>query len=62
MPDPTPTEKLTRSQKAFVDAPEPIQRLVRQVLSEERQVMHLKSRVGQNTHQKILDFVKTIVR
>jgi hypothetical protein len=54
------TEKMTRSQKVFVEAPEPIQRLIRQVLSEERQVRHLQNR--QNIHQKILDHVRSIVR
>lgn len=53
-------EEMTRSQKAFVDAPEQIQRLIRQVLSEERQVVHLKTRP--EIHKKILDHVRAIVR
>ena len=57
-----PTEDLTRSQKAFIEADESVQRIVRQVLTEERQVMHLKNRVGEKIHQKILDLVKSIVR
>jgi len=56
------TEELTRSQKAFVEAPEPIQRLIRQVLAEERQVMHLSSKTGTSIHQKILDQVKSVIR
>lgn len=54
------TKELTRSQKAFSEAPEPIQRLIRQVLVEERQVVHLKTRP--EIHKKILDHVKSIVR
>jgi hypothetical protein len=46
----------TRSQQEFVKAPEPIQQLVRAVLREEREVMHLKRRP--EIHQKILDHVK----
>ncbi len=54
------TEEMTRSQKAFVDAPEPMQRLIRQVLSEERQVVHLDTRP--DIHKNILEHVKAIVR
>lgn len=61
-PPPTPEEDLTRSQKKFVEAPEPIQRLIRQVLSEERQTMHLANRAGAAIHQKILDQVKSVFR
>jgi hypothetical protein len=60
-PKATPTE-LTRSQTRFVEAPEHIQRLIRQVLSEERQVMHLSSRTGTGIYQKLLDQVKSVVR
>lgn len=59
-PNPAPPENLTRSQKKFVEAPEPVQRLIRQVLGEERQVMHLTTRP--NIHQKILDQVKSVIR
>jgi hypothetical protein len=61
-PSPTPNSELTRSQKKFLEAPEQIQRLIRQVLGEERQVMHLSNRVGSGIHQKILDQVKSVVR
>ncbi len=50
-----PREQI-RSQQEFVKAPEPIQQLVRAVLREEREVMHLKRR--SEIHQKILDHVK----
>lgn len=46
----------TRSQHAFIKAAEPIQQLIRAVLREERDVMHLKRRP--EIHQKILDHVK----
>jgi hypothetical protein len=46
----------TRSQLEFVKSPEPIQQLVRAVLRDERDVMHLKRRP--EIHQKILDHVK----
>jgi hypothetical protein len=46
----------TRSQREFLKAPEPIQQLVRAVLAEERDVMHLKRR--SEIYQKILDHVR----
>ena len=46
----------TRSQQEFVKSPEQIQQLVRAVLRDERDVMHLKRRP--EIHQKILDHVK----
>lgn len=54
-PKETPREQ-TRSQQAFIQAAEPIQQLVRAVLRDERDVMHLKRRP--EIHQKILDHVK----
>ena len=50
------TGERTRSQQAFLDASEPIQQLIRAVLGEERNVMHLKRRP--EIHQKILEHVK----
>jgi hypothetical protein len=59
MPEPKePPREQTRSQQAFIKAAEPIQQLVRAVLREEREVMHLKKRQGTQIHQKILDHVK----
>ena len=46
----------TRSQQEFLKAPEPIQQLVRSVLGEERDVMHLRRR--SEIYQKILDHVR----
>lgn len=62
MSDPNPAlpENLTQSQKKFVEAPEHVQRLIRKILGEERQVMHLTTRP--NIHQKILDAVKDVIR
>jgi hypothetical protein len=51
-----PPREQTRSQQAFIHAAEPIQQLVRAVLREERDVMHLKRRP--EIHHKILDHVK----
>ncbi|MEQ1858868.1 MAG: hypothetical protein ABMA13_02925 [Chthoniobacteraceae bacterium] len=50
----------TRSQEAFLKSAEEIQQLVRSVLRDERDVMHLRRRP--EIHQKILDHVKRIVR
>lgn len=61
MPEPTPQPATyTRSQEAFLKSSEEIQQLVRSVLRDERDVMHLRRRP--EIHQKILDHVKRIVR
>jgi len=61
VPDPTPqSTTYTRSQEAFLKSTEEIQGLVRSVLRDERDVMHLRRRP--EIHQKILDHVKRIVR
>jgi hypothetical protein len=52
-PDP---EKYTRSQQLFLDAPEEYQKLVRDILREEREVMHLLRRP--EIHQKIVNLVR----
>jgi hypothetical protein len=57
---PSKTADRTRSQDAFLNASEETQQLVRSVLRDERDVMHLKRRP--EIHQKILDHVKRIVR
>lgn len=61
-PNPNASDELTTSQRKFAEAPEHIQRLIRQVLSEERQVMHLSSKSGTGIYQKILDQVKSVIR
>ena len=61
MPEPTQQPATyTRSQEAFLKSAEEIQQLVRSVLRDERDVMHLRRRP--EIHQKILDHVKRIVR
>jgi len=52
--------KYSRSQEAFLQASEEVQNLLRSVLRDEREVMHLKRRP--EIHQKILEHVKRIVR
>jgi hypothetical protein len=55
--DPTPDPgKYTRSQQLFLDAPEEYQKLVRDILKEEREVMHLLRRP--EIHQKIVNLVR----
>jgi hypothetical protein len=61
-PNPSASDEQTTSQKKFAEAPEHIQRLIRQVLSEERQVMHLANKSGTGIYQKILDQVKGVIR
>lgn len=59
MSDTAPTSdpgKYTRSQQLFLDAPEEYQKLVRDILREEREVMHLLRRP--EIHQKIVNLVR----
>jgi len=56
----TSKSKHSRSQEAFLQASEDVQNLLRSVLRDEREVMHLKRRP--EIHQKILEHVKRIVR
>lgn len=46
----------TRSQQIFLDAPEEYQKLIRDILREEREVMHLLRRP--EIHQKIVHLVR----
>ena len=50
------TGKYTRSQQLFLDAPEEYQKLVRDILREEREVMHLLRRP--EIYQKIVNLVR----
>ena len=52
-PDPG---QYTRSQQLFLDAPEEYQKLARDILKEEREVMHLLRRP--EIHQKIVNLVR----
>jgi hypothetical protein len=61
MPDPSPEppreeQTYTRSQQIFLDASEELQRLVRDILREEREVMHLERRP--QIHQKIVTLIR----
>lgn len=59
------TEAETRSKKAFAAAPEPVQRLIRDILKDERIVQHQKRRVlpdGRGIHDALLKHVKEAVR
>jgi hypothetical protein len=57
MPDTLPEEQnLTRSQKLFLQSPEEIQKLLRDILKEEREVMHMLKRP--EIHQKIVNLVR----
>lgn len=61
MPQTKTTEApLTRSQQEFTKAREEIKDLIRNVLKEEREVMHLRRR--SEIYQSILDHVKRIIK
>ncbi len=55
-----PKPKLTRSQKAFQSAPEEVREMVKRILQDEREVMHLKTRP--KIHAKILEHIKLVIR
>lgn len=58
--DPKPPVKYTRAQQLFKDAPEELQKLIRDILDKERDVMHRQRR---NTiHQDLYQAVKTFIR
>jgi hypothetical protein len=52
--------KLTRAQKIFMSASPDIQTLLRDILKEERDVMHLKRRY--EIHTRIYDHIKRVVK
>ena len=60
MPEATPPAGETRSRAKFASAPPEIQELVKAVLSEERQVMHMRTRP--DIHKNILTHVKRLVQ
>jgi hypothetical protein len=55
-----PTAKLTRAQQIFKEAPEVLQKLIRDVLEKERKVMHMRKKT--NIHQDIYQAVKTFIK
>ena len=62
MSDTTPeqTKKLTRAQEIFKAAPQDYQTLVRDILKEEREVMHLKRR--SDIHTRLYEHVKRVIK
>jgi hypothetical protein len=55
-----PAKEETASREEFQKAPEPIRELIKAVLQEERQVMHMKTRP--DIHKNILQHVKRLVQ
>lgn len=55
-----PLRKLTRAQELFKAAPQEYQTLIRDILKEERDVMHLKRR--SDIHTRIYDHVKRVIK
>ena len=53
-------EPQLKSQQIFAEAPEDVQNLIRAILKDERDVMHLKKRP--KIQQKVLDHVKRVVK
>jgi hypothetical protein len=61
MPAPRPqSANLSRAQQVFKSSPEELQRLIREILEEERKVMHKLRRP--NIHQNLYDHVKRVIR
>ncbi|MDD2467422.1 MAG: hypothetical protein PHI97_25840 [Desulfobulbus sp.] len=55
-----PSKKLTLAQEIFKAAPPAYQTLIRDILKEERDVMHLKRR--SDIHTRIYDHVKRVIK
>jgi hypothetical protein len=60
MSEPLPPPGETRSREEFQKAPEEIRELIKSVLQEERQVMHMRTRP--DIHKNILSHVKRLVQ
>jgi hypothetical protein len=60
MPEPRTAPAQAKSIEEFKKAPDEVQMLIRAVLQEERQVMHLKTRP--DIHKNIREQVKKIVQ
>lgn len=50
----------TRAQEIFLEAPENYRNLIRSILQEERDVMHLRRR--SDIHQRIYEHVKRVIK
>lgn len=55
-----PTKKLTRAQEIFKTAAPEYQTLIREILKEERDVMHLKRR--SDIHTRLYEHVKRVIK
>lgn len=55
-----PLRKLTRAQEIFKAAPLEYQTLIRDILKEERDVMHLKRR--SDIHTRLYEHVKRVIK
>lgn len=53
-------KKITRAQAIFKSAKEEYQTLIRDILKEERDVMHLKRR--SDIHQRLYDHIKRVIK
>lgn len=61
MPEETkPPANYTRAQQIFIDSPDDLKKLIKDVLEEERKVMHKQHR--SKIHQNIYDQVKRLIR
>lgn len=56
----TDAKKLTRAQEIFKNAKPEYQSLIRDILKEERDLMHLRRRP--EIHQKIYDHIKRVIK
>ena len=57
---PDTTKKLTRAQEIFKEASPEYQTLIRDILKEERDVMHLKRR--SDIHTRLYEHVKRVIK
>jgi hypothetical protein len=57
---PEQIRKLTRAQELFKAAPQDYQTLIRDILKEERDVMHLKRR--SDIHTRLYEHVKRVIK
>lgn len=57
---PNENRRLTRAQEIFKSAPSEYQELIRAILKEERDVMHLKQR--QYIHQRIYEHIRRVIK
>ncbi|WP_041245437.1 hypothetical protein [Geotalea uraniireducens] len=57
---PEQSKKLTRAQEIFKAASPEYQTLIRDILKEERDVMHLKRR--SDIHQRLFEHVKRVIK